>query len=363
MHGNVTPHASTRLQDFGYDRDIDRRFRTAAEALGSEVEPARVIFESREVYRVVTAAGETDARLAGRLRTGADLPAVGDWAVVEGGDGTRRIVSVLPRRSRLSRKVAGAETREQVVAANVDTVFLVMGLDGDFNLRRLERFAVMAAESGATPVVVLTKKDLHPDAPGACLDARTAAPGMPVYAVSSLLDDGLDPLRVFLAPGQTVAMIGSSGAGKSTLLNRLNGAEVMRTGAVREGDDRGRHTTTHRQLVRLESGGLLVDNPGVREIQLWAGESALSDAFDDLEALAAGCRFNDCRHLDEPGCRVREAVEDGSLDPERLRNWHDLEKELRHLERRRDVAAARQADRRLGKMYKRVQAEKKNRFR
>lgn len=362
MHQKVSSDSSF-LSDFGYSKTWADRFDQLTSNLSEPLEPARVVFESRELYRVMTAAGERDARLAGRLRRGDDLPAVGDWVAVEiAGDGPCRIQAIVPRITRLSRKVAGDQTREQLVAANIDTVFLVMGLDGDFNLRRLERFAVMAEESGAAPVVVLTKSDLHADAAGARLDAQASAPGLPIYVVSSLFDQGLDPLRVFLAGGETVAMVGSSGAGKSTLLNRLNGAEVMRTGAVREGDDRGRHTTTHRQLVRLSSGGLLVDNPGVREIQLWAEDSALAAAFEDIEGFAVGCRFSDCRHLDEPGCRVLEAAETGELDSGRLENWREMERELQHLERRRDVAAMRRQDKQMGRLYKRVQAEKKNRF-
>ncbi len=367
MHSSPARNESTDsslLLEFGFSNTWARRFDELSSSFHEHLEPARVVFESREHYRVVTATGEREARLAGRLRRGEDLPAVGDWVAAEvPADGICRLQAVVPRQTRLSRKVAGDQTREQVVAANIDTVFLVMGLDGDYNLRRLERFAVMAEESGADPVVVLTKSDLHADAAGARIDAQTSAPALPIYTVSSLLDEGLEPLRAFLAAGRTVAMIGSSGAGKSTLLNRLNGAEVMRTGAVREGDDRGRHTTTHRQLVRLSGGGLLVDNPGVREIQLWAEETALAAAFDDIESFASGCRFNDCRHLDEPGCRVLEAVRSGELEAGRLDNWREMEKELQHLERRRDVAAMRRQDKQTGRLYKRIQAEKRNRFR
>ncbi|MCG8456783.1 MAG: ribosome small subunit-dependent GTPase A [Holophagales bacterium] len=339
--------------------------------------PARVVFESREHYRVITSEGERPARLAGRLRLDEGLPVVGDWVALAAAaptsaadPGEELIRAILPRTTHLSRKEAGAVTREQVVAANVDTVFLVMGLDGDFNLRRLERFVVMVWESGADPVVVLTKGDLHPDPVAARLDAAGVAPGVPVHVVASIRGEGLEPLRAHLGPGLTVALLGSSGAGKSTLLNALVGSELMRTGAVREGDDRGRHTTTHRQLVLLPAadgdprgGGLLVDNPGVREIQLWADDGALAEAFDDVDTLAAGCRFGDCRHEDEPGCAVRRAIDDGRLAAERLESWRGLERELRHLERKRDVANRRKEDRKLGKLYKRVQREKRARQR
>jgi ribosome biogenesis GTPase len=364
------------LQDFGYDDRWARLFAQSTDVpegleapsdnqQSPTAQPARVLFHASEQYRVITAAGEREARPAGRLRRQAELPVVGDWVVAEGagdfGAGPLLVTAVLPRSTQLSRKVAGAQTAEQIVAANVDIVFLVMGLDGDFNLRRLERFAVMVWESGAQPVAVLTKADLHEDVAGARLDAQAVVPGVPVLPVSSLQGEGFEPLRAFLAPRRTVALVGSSGAGKSTLLNRLYGHEVMRTGAVRAGDDRGRHTTTHRQLVQLPGGSLLIDNPGVREVQLWADDEALAETFPDLEELARGCRYRDCRHREEPGCEVRAAVAEGRLAEERLASWQKLEKELAHLERQQDIAASRREDRRLGRFYKRVQAAKKNR--
>ncbi|MEM9598692.1 MAG: GTPase RsgA, partial [Acidobacteriota bacterium] len=267
------------LDAFGWSPDLAEAFEHHLQTHPHPVpRPARVISASREVYRVQTPSGERPARASGRLRAAGELPAIGDWVAVDGDDGEARIHAVLPRRTRLSRKVAGGRTEEQVVAANVDVVFLVMGLDGDFNLRRLERFAVMAWASGAEPVVLLTKADLADDVPRRLHQAGAAAPGMPVYAVSALAGEGLDAVRAHLAPGRTVALIGSSGVGKSTLVNRLCGEEVMLTSAVRVGDDRGRHTTTHRQLMRLPGGGLLIDTPGVREIQLWVdGDDADAD--------------------------------------------------------------------------------------
>lgn len=358
------------LESLGFDADRRSQTQSALRELSPEnidgIRAARIIFESRDLYRVHDGRVERRAVPAGRLRlAGASAkPVVGDWVLIDSVDAEScRIVALLPRRTCLSRNEAGQRTAEQVVAANVDTVFLVMGLDGDFNLRRLERFAVMAAESGADPVVVLTKQDLHEDPVGARLDAQGVVPGVPVLTVCAPSDEGLAPLRAFLEPGRTVALLGSSGVGKSTLLNALDGREHMRTGAVRGGDDRGRHTTTHRQLVPLAGGGLLVDNPGVREIQLWADEETLAQAFDDIAQLAAACRFRDCGHVGEPGCAVEEAVRQGSLDPQRLRNWRDMEKEVQALERRRNVAEQRREDKRLGKLYKRVQAEKAGRRR
>ncbi len=359
----MQPKISHSLYDFGYSASFAASFLSlTAQRPDRALAVGRVTFQSQELYRLLTEVGELEACPSGRLRREFELPVVGDWVVFSPqDDGVVPIVGVLPRKTCLSRKVPGEATREQVVAANLDTVFVVMGLDGDYNLRRLERFVVMISASGAQPVVVLTKADLHADPLGARLDSQAAVPGTQVVAVSSLLGEGLEPLRAFLGPGATVALVGSSGAGKSTLLNRLCGSRWMRTSAVRASDDRGRHTTTHRQLVRLPEGGVLIDNPGVREIQLWADEKDLSGAFEDLETLARSCRFGDCSHRDEPDCEVRAALGDGRLDPARFENWLGLQKELRHLERRRDVAASRKEDRRLGRFYKRVQAEKKAR--
>ncbi len=329
---------------------------------------ARVVSISRGVFHVAAAEGEIGARVLKRVHRGsAGSPAVGDWVVVETSSVAGvdpRIVHVLDRRSRLSRKAAGARTEEQVVAANLDAVFLVMGLDGDFNLRRLERFVAMVTESGAEPVVVLTKADLVADPEARRRQAVEASPGTTVVAVNALARENLKPLAVHLTPGRTVAMVGSSGAGKSTLLNALCGEEVMRTAPVRAGDDRGRHTTTRRRLVRLPGGGLLIDNPGIRELQLWADdESSLEETFDDIEKIALECRFRDCGHGREPGCAVRAAAESGGLDPARLRNYHDLREEQRRLELRRNEVSRRAEDRRLGAYYKLVQQARRNRRR
>ncbi|MEM9292260.1 MAG: ribosome small subunit-dependent GTPase A [Acidobacteriota bacterium] len=369
-------HSPPLLQEYGWhsfvaESSIANHYREAMSQWSSsgsgdsaQLQPARVLFRSLELYRVITAAGEREAEPSGRLRSDGELPAVGDWVLARGGeDGPLQLVSLLPRRTSLSRKVPGERTVEQVVAANVDTVFIVMGLDGDFSLRRLERFSVMVWESGAQPVAVLTKADLHEDPAGARLDAQMAVPGVPVMAVSSLEGTGLDPLQAYLEPGRTVALIGSSGVGKSTLVNRLCGSEVMKTGAVREGDDRGRHTTTHRQLVPLPGGALLIDNPGVREIQLWAGDEALSETFGDIDALARNCRFRDCSHEGEPGCAVESALESGALDAGRMESWRKLQRELHHLERQQNVVLQRQEDKRWAKIYRSAQAAKRARKR
>jgi len=245
---------------------------------------------------------------------------------------------VLPRRTKFSRMAATdhGQTVEQVVAANVDVVFLVAGLDGDLNLRRLERYLALAWESGAEPVVVLTKADLCGDVEAAVLAVESVAIGVAVHAVSNLTGEGLDDLRRYFVGNRTVAALGSSGVGKSSLLNRLAGEELMATGDVRA-DGRGRHTTTNRQLLLLPDGGLFLDTPGMRELRLWESEDGLAQAFDDVAEAAALCRFSDCSHEREPGCGVQAALANGTLDRERYASWRKLQAELRHLAVKQDA--------------------------
>jgi ribosome biogenesis GTPase len=327
----------TDLEGLGWGPSLAEAFRDRAREGWS---PGRVALAERGVYRVWTARGELRAGLAGPFRHraagAADLPAVGDWVAVraEAGDHAATIHVVLPRRSAFSRKLAGAPTEEQVVAANVDTLFLVSGLDGDFNPRRIERSLVLAWESGASPVLLLNKADACPDHQARAERARMAAPGVPVHPVSARTGAGLDALDGHLGRGRTVALLGSSGVGKSTLVNRLLGREVQSTREVRARDGRGQHATTRRELMLLPGGALLIDTPGWRELQLWAEGAGLDQAFEDVAALAAGCRFRDCAHGQEPGCAVRER-----LGVERLRSYRKLRAELRSLAYRQDQRA------------------------
>jgi ribosome biogenesis GTPase len=303
--------------------------------------PGRVASANHGRFLVWTEAGEIDASVSGLMRRNSALwPAVGDWVVLR--EDAAVIVKVLDRKTKLSRKQPEREVREQVLAANIDVLFIVSGLDRDYNERRIERFLVMAHESGARPVVLLNKSDLA-DELGLDLDevvsrTRLLSPGVTVHPLSALSDHGLDALPGFLAPGETAALIGSSGVGKSTILNRLLGDERQRTTAVRAGDNRGRHTTTSRQLFVMPGGWLLMDLPGLREVQLWANSEQLQESFDDIQELAKSCRFRDCTHAAEPGCAVTAA----NLDPARLANYQKMQRELAHLERKTDPRLAKE---------------------
>jgi ribosome biogenesis GTPase len=307
--------------------------------------PARVALEYNRFYRLYAASGELTAELAGRVRHQAsnrsELPAVGDWVAVRvrPDEETATIQAVLPRESRFSRKVAGRVADEQVVAANVDTVFLVSALDNELNPRRIERYLTVAWESGAQPVVLLNKADLAANADAMRDEIQSVAGAVPVHAVSSRYGDGIEVLTRYLRPGETIALLGSSGVGKSTLINRLLGADQLKTGDVRSGDSKGRHTTIHRELILLPGGSILMDTPGMREIQLWDASEGLQTSFADVEEFAEICFFPNCGHQNEPGCAVREAVEEGRLDPERVESYLKLQQELHHLALRQDHRA------------------------
>ena len=331
-----------RLSELGWDEALAAQFAPHEKA---GVQPGRVAIEFNHNYRVYVDDGEIDAVAAGRLKhhadSRADLPAVGDWVAVRKRPDEDRgsIQAVLPRRSKFSRRAAGNVTDEQVVAANADVVFLVMALDDDFSVRRLERYLLLARESGAAPVVLLTKPDLADDVPARVADVMTVAGDLPVHVLSPKFSQGLEHVRAYLGTGRTGALLGSSGVGKSTIINRLVGDEVQKTREVREADSKGRHTTRHRELVPLPGGGLIIDTPGMRELQLWDAGEGVREAFDDIESLASECYFSDCRHRGEPRCAVKAAVEAGRIPSERYESYLKLQAELAHLATQQDERA------------------------
>jgi ribosome biogenesis GTPase / thiamine phosphate phosphatase len=329
------------LESLGWDASFADEFRPFEH---DGLAPARVAVEHRSEYVVYSQHGELRAELTGRLRHGDEHPAVGDWVAVapRADEGRATIHAVLTRRSAFVRKVAWAETKPQVVAANVDVAFVVSGLDLNFNVRRIERYLTLAWESGAQPVVLLTKADLCDDVDSRVYEVESVAFGVPVHAVSAPHGDGVDTVRSYVPAGRTAALLGSSGVGKSTLVNALVGSDLLAVQEIRE-DGRGRHTTSHRQLVPLPDGGMMLDTPGMRELQLWDADSGMEAAFQDLESLAGQCRFADCSHGREPGCAVRSALADGTLDVERFESWRKLQRELERLVRKQDGRARSEA--------------------
>lgn len=322
------------LERLGADARVRELFRPHVAA---ELELGRVSFAAHEQYRVYLENGEYEAAPAGRLRWEEVLPAVGDWVAAKPvGADFARMEAVLPRRTQFSRRAAGTAQYEQVIATNVDLALVVCGLDGDFNLRRLERYLVLSRESGGETAVILNKADLCTDTAARLEAVARIAPEVPVVALSA--EQSVDPLRA-LVRGRTVVLLGSSGAGKSTIANGLLGDDRLATNAVRASDSRGRHTTTSRMLMPLPDGGAIIDTPGMRELQLCAGEDSLDEVFSEITALAAGCRFSDCTHTGEPGCAIAEALAGGEIDASRWDSFRKLGTELRHRQAAKDVPA------------------------
>lgn len=334
----------------------------AASFLKDGLIPARVASEQKQIYRVLTEQGEYSAEITGKMRFQADgrkdYPAVGDWVMISPrmDEGKAIIHAILPRKTKFSRKIAGLVIDEQIVAANIDTIFIVNSLNNDFNISRIERYLILAWESGANPVLILSKADLCSDIDHKIAQIEDIAIGVPIHVISSLQNEGLDQLRPYLQEGQTAALLGSSGVGKSSIVNRLIGETIMNVQAVRAGDDRGRHTTTHRELIALEYGGLIIDTPGMRELGLWDSEAGLQTAFDDIEDLAKLCKFDDCSHGSEPGCAIKEAIKAGTLDRRRYDSYVKLQRELEYLarkENRREQLATKDKWKKISKDSKR----------
>lgn len=346
------------LQQLGFQPFFQQQV-TADDAL-----VGRVLLEHKHSYRVMTEQGELLATVSGNFAYNAlrreQYPAVGDFVVLERMDGEERAVihQLLKRKSKFTRKAAGLEIEEQIVAANVDIIFLVMSMNDDFNVRRLERYLVAAWDSGAMPVVVLTKQDLTDNPAAYIAEAEAVAIGADILAVSAFTGEGIERLRAYVKQGVTAALLGSSGAGKSTLTNALLQTTHMKVAAIRKDDAKGRHTTTHRELVYVPTGGCLIDTPGMRELQLWQQGDSLQTSFADIHALSEQCRFRNCTHTNEPHCAVQQAIATGELDVARMRSYEKLQRELAYIERKQSQDAQLAEKRRWKQVSKSLKKKK-----
>lgn len=334
------------LNKIGWNSYFEAHYTAKMQA---DYQAARVFAEHKHTYKLFTEIGEVSGEISGKLRFEAagqeDFPAVGDWVLVSlrPEEKSATIHHILPRKSKFSRKAAGFVTEEQILAANIDTVFLVNALNKDFNVRRIERYLILAWESGANPVIILSKADLC-DGGGDEIDAKVraveaAAPGVPIHVISAVYGTGIEELKQYLKEGHTVTLLGSSGVGKSTLLNYFTGSDTMKVQSIREDDDKGKHTSTHRELFLLPEGGLMIDTPGMRELQLWNCSEGISETFSDIESIAKSCAYRNCKHRNEPGCAVLDNISQGILPLERLHNYNKLQKELLFLEKKQVKAS------------------------
>jgi ribosome biogenesis GTPase / thiamine phosphate phosphatase len=323
------------INDYGWDERFEGEWN---ERCAESMFPGRIVADYGQMLRVAADEGEFLVNRPVNRPGNDDQVAVGDWVALEraANQPTACIRFLLTRKTKFSRAAAGIEVKEQIVAANVDTVFIIQSLNRDFNMRRLERYLVAAWESAATPVVVLTKADCCDHVAEKVATVYSTAPGVEAIAISSITGEGVQELKKYFLAGKTVAFLGSSGVGKSTLANKLMGEELLRTKAIRENDGRGRHTTSHRELFLLPGGGLILDTPGMRSLSLWEADAGMEVMFGDVEELLRLCRFNDCKHESEPGCAVKEALASGELALKRWESWLKLQKEMDHLEAKKE---------------------------
>jgi len=346
------------LHAFGWDEMFDERFQSFRE---SGLSPGRVVESNRFIYDLMSEGGLVRGKLSGKFRKSClsreDYPTVGDWVAFKTNDqtGYPSIHGMLGRRSKFSRKVKGKVSQEQVIAANIDTIFIVSGLDEDFSIRRLERYTALAADSNAELVFILNKADLCEDLQKVVSEVGGLFKGVPVYALSALNNQGLEQILPHLKAGKTVVFLGSSGAGKSTIVNRLLGEERQKTGSVSAHDGRGRHITTSKNLIVLPSGALVIDTPGLREVQLLCSGEGLKNAFSDIEEYAGECKYRNCTHTDELGCAVLSAVNDGLIPEDRLKSYHKLKREIAYNLSRHDEKSRNKR----GKFWKNISKKSK----
>jgi len=346
------------LKKLGWNAFFGERFRRYA----TGHEPGRVSTVNKNSCKVHMKGGVVRARVSGKLRQDGLRPAVGDWvAIYRDESDIFTIQAILPRKSKISRKDPGRAAGEQVIVTNIETVFIVTSLNQDLNMRRLERYIAIAKQSGTEPVIVLNKSDICADVEAKIDEVKAIAPDLSVLDISATENIGLEKLSPYLQDGKTALLLGSSGVGKSTLINALEGRERQKIGEIREDDGRGRHTTTARELLILETGGIVIDNPGMREIQLWDAGDGLDDAFQDIIELAKECKFSDCRHVTEPGCAVKKAIEDGTLSEVRLESYRKLQRELSAIERKKNpklMAEEQKKWKKISRMAKEIQKRK-----
>lgn len=323
------------MKDYGWDEYFEWEWKQRST---DGMFPGRITADYGQMLRVVSQSGELLVQRPVKMLDDDMQIAVGDWVALDHSAENQltQILFVLTRKTKFSRTAVGGKMREQIVASNVDIVFLMQSLNRDFNMKRLERYLVAAWESGAMPVVVLTKSDCCDDVADKVATAYRTAPGVEVHAISCVTGEGIDEIKKYFTPGKTVALLGSSGVGKSTLVNTLAGKELLKTQEIREKDDRGRHTTSRRELLLLAGGGLILDNPGMRSLALWESDYGMEVMFGDIEELTKMCRFHDCQHRGEPGCAVREALDTGKLDMKRWENWLKLQREIAYLRARKN---------------------------
>jgi len=352
------------LVDLGWNPILESHFNEVKEDASI---PGRVIHHSKRQYKVITSEGEVIATISGSFSNSvehrSEYPSVGDWVVIKKANELHpfKILSVLPRKNKLSRKVPGTKSQEQVIASNIDIVFIVTSCDNDFNIRRLERYLSMVLQIDAQPIVILNKTDVCQDPNTYLQEAVSILKDVPVHTISAGEGYELDRILPYIQPGKTIVLLGSSGVGKSTLINRLIGYHRQKVGEIRKSDGKGRHVTSSRELIVLPNGGLVIDNPGIREIQLWSSEAGISETFQDIKELSSSCRFKDCDHDQEPGCAVKEAIANGELPEERLINYNKLMREHRHSEFKRSDYERRKQERKLTKVYRQVDLVRKAR--